>query len=71
MTVAYITWLSHQVPQSTQFFLFRFMIERSMCVCLCVLDLYEGAPGGQPAGVHHAGPAALRRLQQRRTPQPA
>ena len=40
-------------------------------VCLCVLDLYERAPGGQPAGVHHAGPAALRRLQQRWTPQPA
>lgn len=30
-----------------------------LCVCVYVLDLHEGAPGGQPAGVHHARPATL------------
>lgn len=43
----------------------------SWFVYVYVLDLHEGAHGGQSAGVHHAGLAAIRRLQQRRPPQPA
>lgn len=27
--------------------------------CVCLSDLDEGTPGGQPIRVYHAGPAAL------------
>lgn len=58
-------WASHKVCKKGQ------LSEETFLVCVCVLDLHEGAHGGQSAGVHHAGLAAIRRLQQRRPPQPA